>query len=68
MEKLRRLQFEEIIKTLTPFAEAADRIEKALGNQALDNHPVRSGAELRLGDLRKARVIRDGLARELARR
>ena len=55
MDRLRVVQFKEVAGTLRQFADAADRIEAALGKDAPDNRPVRSGARLTLADLRRAR-------------
>ena len=55
-EKLGATRLEMIAQALKPFAEAADRIEEALGLQATDDRPVRSGSRLRLVDLRRARI------------
>jgi hypothetical protein len=55
------------MKALKPFGAAADRVEKALGGDALDSRPVRSGALLTLADLRRARVVLAQLQNELRR-
>jgi hypothetical protein len=68
LDKLGRIQLEEILKTLRPFALAADRVESALGSQALDTRPVRRGAMLTLSDLRRARAMFMGLKRTLEAR
>ena len=66
-ERIRRLQLDELRKVLKPFAEAADRIETALGTEAFDGRVVRSGARLTLGDLRRARHALRGIEMMLAR-
>src|SRR6185503_17794961 len=60
-DRLRRIQFDEVRKVLKTFADAADRIEAALGSRAEDNRFVRSGAKVTLGDLRRARNALRGL-------
>jgi hypothetical protein len=67
VDRLRSIQLEEAVKALKPFAAAADRIEKALGGDALDDRPARSGALLTLGDLRRARIALRQLEDELRR-
>jgi hypothetical protein len=52
---------------LKPFADAADRIEAALGGATEDNRLVRSGAKVTLGDLRRARNALRGINMMIAR-
>jgi hypothetical protein len=65
--RLRRVQYDELRKVLQPFADAADRIETALGVREFDNRLVRSGARLTLGDLRRARHALRGIELMLER-
>ncbi len=67
MDRLRRVQYDELRKILKPFAEAADRIEAALGAREFDGRVVRSGARLTLGDLRRARHTLRGIEMMLER-
>jgi hypothetical protein len=62
-DRIGRVQLDQVIKVLRLFALAADRIESALGKEALDSRPVRRGALLTLADLRRARELVAGLKR-----